>query len=193
MDTSTNVDVRTETEFVLGSLLLININRKPPQSSLSATEAKGRQEDVYGYLGTEKGQRNDNSDLIKSASPSSSPEILIREMFSSMMSVLGIAKWLLQEFMLFPTSYNQVLITGILAYCIELLTKIDSSAPNWFTGKINLLIKDIENLFFQFHLDSNSFSLLNLQIVDDKFDTIQEKSKERNLLPALDKLEIFDL
>lgn len=109
-------------------------------------------------------------------------------------NIADTAKWLLQEFILFPISYNQVIVTGISAYCIELLPKLNFSSPDQLGQHVNSILIRIQNLYFQQSYSGlDSFALIDLQVLEDKFELIQKKSKELNLLPELDQLEIHSM
>ena len=108
-------------------------------------------------------------------------------------SPLDMARWFLQEFMLFPTSYNQMLVMGILAYCIKLLSRPEASTLSKLNQSIKIVIDKIGSLYSQYYDNPDSFPLLDLQMLEDKFELLQERSKTQNLLPDLDNIEILDL
>lgn len=107
-------------------------------------------------------------------------------------------KELLDKFSYFPTSYNHVLVTGALGYCIKMFGRmlvspaLDFNAQ--FVETVRNFVSDVESLYLQYGIeDSGAFALLDLQMLEDRFDLIQKKSEGLGFLPSIDNLKPADI
>lgn len=95
-----------------------------------------------------------------------------------------------------PESYNKILIQGVADYCSTLVCKLDDKqeAEKQLLNQVRRFTSELEALCSQFTGQySGSFALLDLRVIEDKFDMIQSESAHLGTLPALRDIPTADL
>lgn len=95
-----------------------------------------------------------------------------------------------------PTSYNQMLVQGALDYCKRGISRLDehNEAHLALLRKIQEFVSLVEGLQRQQLVGTPStFSLIDLQLVEDKFELIQKKAAELNVLQVLGDIPTAEL
>jgi len=105
---------------------------------------------------------------------------------------------LIKRSTLLPVSYNQMLISGSLRYCWQVLKRLRAQPPaHELLRRIERYIEIVADLL-RTQLDgitarsSTPFSRLDLQIIEDKFGLIERDASDLGILPRLDDMTIED-
>jgi len=89
----------------------------------------------------------------------------------------------------FAPSYNQILLQGAASYCLRVLSRLDEKKDEpskQLLARIRKFTNQVESICDQYEKRYEaSFSLLNLQVLEDQFDMIQAESAKLRLLPLL--------
>ncbi len=96
----------------------------------------------------------------------------------------------------FPASYNQMLVQGAADYCNRVLARLDEgqSAHRELLAQIRKFATQLEALYRQYVTDeASSFALLDLHLVEDRFELIQARSADSGILAPLRELPISRL
>lgn len=96
----------------------------------------------------------------------------------------------------FPVSYNRTLVQGVADYCDRILSTIDEGQENQrqLLNKVRKFASDLEILCTQYLSPySENFSLLDLQVFEDRFELIQDDSARLGLVPHLREIPAADL
>ena len=95
-----------------------------------------------------------------------------------------------------PDSYNKILLQGVADYCATAVSRVDEARESHrlFLNQVRKFTSQIESLCAQFtdHF-SSSFALLDLRVIEDKFDLIQAESARLGILPHLRDIPTADL
>ena len=98
--------------------------------------------------------------------------------------------------MRFPESYNKILLQGVADYCITVLSRLDENREphKQFLARVRRFTSQVESLCSQFTDQySDSFALLELRVVEDKFDMIQAESARLGILATLRDIPTAEL
>ena len=103
---------------------------------------------------------------------------------------------IIEEFDSVPTSYNQILAQGALDYCRRVVSKLDErdELQRGLLRDIQKFVSQIEGLKPQRLSGAPStFSLIDLQLIEDRFELLQEKAAELNILQVLGEIPTAEL
>lgn len=103
---------------------------------------------------------------------------------------------LIEAFESAPTSYNQILVQGALDYCQRVISRLGESheVQRDLLRKIQDFVSLVEGVRSQqLGGGPSTLSLIDLQLVEDKFELLQKKAAELNILPMLDEIPTAEL
>jgi hypothetical protein len=95
-----------------------------------------------------------------------------------------------------PDSYNKLLIQASAEYCLRVLQSVreDDLEHVQLVTEIRKLASHQQDLLSQYTRgDAATLGLLNLQLTEDRFIVIQEKSERLGLLPRLSEIPVDQL
>lgn len=95
-----------------------------------------------------------------------------------------------------PESYNKALLQGVADYCATVVSRLDEGrvADRQLLNQVRRLTSQIESLRSQFADQySGTFALLDLRVIEDKFDMVQAESARLGVLPTLTDMPTADL
>jgi hypothetical protein len=99
---------------------------------------------------------------------------------------------LINCFAAFPVSYNHVLVRGIMAYCVRLLKRFPDAdhTPRHILDILVDIHRQISALYSQNRPVPSGFALLDLRLLEDRFDILQRKCAAGDILAPLDETPV---
>jgi len=95
-----------------------------------------------------------------------------------------------------PDSYNKLLIQASCEYCLRVLGKLCTEVPGHreLLADIRKLISSEQDLLIHGTRDQvGTVALLNLQVLEDRFSSVQERSEHLGILATIEKMPIDQL
>lgn len=104
---------------------------------------------------------------------------------------------IIRAFERFPVSYNKILVQGAADYCARALSNLDEGNDGHarLLNQIRRFTTQIWALYTQYRkrTEHGTFSLLDLQMIEDKFELIQSESSKLRVLPKLRDMRTDEL
>lgn len=103
---------------------------------------------------------------------------------------------LYNEFLKWPGSYNQLLLSGSLDYCRSAIKKLRASSPevqDSILPKIRSYYSQCYGISQQYREAKTTVRRLNLQFLQDKFELLQEACASAFVYPRLEDLDPADI
>lgn len=125
------------------------------------------------------------SDACKDSEPGEKLETLriqVRELYN--------------EFLMWPGSYNQLLLSGSLDYCRSVIKKLRDTSPevqDSILSQIRSYYSQCYGILQQYQEAKTTVRRLNLQSLQDKFELLQEACASAAVYPRLEDLDLNDV
>ncbi|MEI8015291.1 MAG: hypothetical protein WCH20_10700 [Nitrospira sp.] len=103
---------------------------------------------------------------------------------------------LFDEFLKWPGSYNQLLLSGSLDYCRSAINKLKNSpvdVQDKLISQIRSYYNQCYGLSKQYQQTKSTIRRLNLQSLQDRFELLQEACASVHVYPRLEDLDLADI